>query len=193
MFNEIYMLVVVRTHLGLVICMFIDTNFRKKDFACQKCMHVQVHTASQNFCYKTVFVIKLIMKQLSLKRVFNDLRRNHDKYHLIRWESRFESRYPTAFLDKKRSWEDWISIKKCNKSCFHMLFSSITWNNIKTFISGNDMLGFLALPGALVGGIRHFLDQTATKTLGFLATRKLDPGSKRKPRLLHAKLWSVPN
>ena len=30
MFNEIYMLVVVRTYYGLVICMFIDTNFRKK-------------------------------------------------------------------------------------------------------------------------------------------------------------------
>ena len=37
-------------------------------------MHVQVHTTSQNFCYKTIFVIKLIMKQLSLKRVFNALR-----------------------------------------------------------------------------------------------------------------------
>ena len=54
--------------------MFIDTNFRKKTLHAKKCMHVQVHTASQNFCYKTVFVIKLIMKQLSLKCVFNELR-----------------------------------------------------------------------------------------------------------------------
>ena len=56
--------------------MFIDTNFRKKTLHAKKCMHVQVHTASQNFCYKTVvfFVIKLIMKQLSLKCVFNALR-----------------------------------------------------------------------------------------------------------------------
>ena len=49
----------------------------------------------------------------------------------------------------------------CKTNCFHMLFSSITWNNIKNFISGNDMLGFVALPGALVGGVCHFLDQTA--------------------------------
>ena len=40
-----------------------------------------------------------------------------------------------------------------------MLFSSVTWNNIKTFISGNDMQGFLALPGALVGVVCHFLDR----------------------------------
>ena len=31
--------------------------------------------------------------------------------------------------------------KNCNTNCFHMLFSSVTQNNIKTFISGNDMLG----------------------------------------------------
>ena len=50
------------------------------------------------------------------------------------------------------TWEDWISIKNCNKNCFHMLFSSVTWNNIKTFISGNDVLGFLAGLTRSIGG-----------------------------------------
>ena len=54
--------------------MFIDTNFRKKNLHAKQCMHVQVHMASQNFCYKTVVVIKLIMKQSRLKCVFNALR-----------------------------------------------------------------------------------------------------------------------
>ena len=55
------------------------------------------------------------------------------------------------------------------------------------------MLGFLALPGALMGGVSRFLDRwgiggwgppfldrIATKTLGFLAMPKLDPGFKGK-------------
>ena len=53
-------------------CLLIKTF--KKRLCMQKCMHVQVHTASQNVCYKTVFGIKLKMKQLSLKCVFNTLR-----------------------------------------------------------------------------------------------------------------------
>ena len=40
MFNEIYMLVVVRTYEGLAICIFIYRNFRKKTLhATNACIH----------------------------------------------------------------------------------------------------------------------------------------------------------
>ena len=90
------------------------------------------------------------------------------KYYLTRWESVFESWWnsgaPQLFLIKKKLGGLDIH-KNCNTNCFHMLFSSVTWNNIKTFISGNDMLVFLALPGALMDGVHYFLDQTVFRRI----------------------------
>ena len=52
-----------------------------------------------------------------------------------------------------------------------MLFKSVAWNNIKIFISGNDMLGFLALPWALVGGVHHLLDRTVFRRIFVIICR----------------------